>query len=372
MKIVIDARFLGFQGYGVGKYVDNLLSNLLEIDSENEYLILLHRKNFHLFNPRVDNFKKVLVDAHWYGPKEQLEVPLAILRQKPDLVHFPHFNVPLLWAGRFVVTIHDLTLEKYGNEISKNKFFPIKRLLYRLTMKKAVKASKRIITPSQVVKKELIGNFSITDEKIVVTPEAVEEYFISHSENPFSDGGKKKLFSTYGIKEPYILTVGNSFPYKNIKTVIKSLLRIPNITLVHVSKRDRFSEELIEFSKNLKVEKRFFLTGYVPKGDLLSLYRYSKAFVFPSFSEGFGLPGLEAMAVGTLVVVSDIKVFREVYGEAPLYFKPDSPDDLAEKLNRFLKDKVGRESYVEKGYSQVKKYSWKKLAKRTLEVYNSV
>ena len=114
MKIAIDARFLGTEGGGVGKYVDKLLENLAEIDRENEYIVLLRKANFHLFNPTNDNCKKILVDAHWYSVKEQVLIPWILYKEKTDLTHFPHFNVPLAWKGKFVVTIHDLIFDDYG------------------------------------------------------------------------------------------------------------------------------------------------------------------------------------------------------------------------------------------------------------------
>ena len=97
MKIVIDARFLGPEGTGIGKYTGKLIENLQKLDSENEYFVILRKENWNLFNPGVDNFKKVLVNASWYGVKEQLLIPAALRKIKPDLVHFPHFTITLLY-----------------------------------------------------------------------------------------------------------------------------------------------------------------------------------------------------------------------------------------------------------------------------------
>jgi len=148
MKILIDARFLGPKGLGVGKYVDKLLINLSEIDKKNEYIVLLNESNFNLFNPKSDNFKKVLVNSHWYSLKEQFWVPLNLYKEKTDLVHFPHFNVPLAWNGKFIVTIHDLIFSRHGKEISQSKLYPLKHLFYNQILKKAVYSSKKILAPS--------------------------------------------------------------------------------------------------------------------------------------------------------------------------------------------------------------------------------
>src|SRR4030066_1638245 len=113
MKIALDARFFGPEGTGIGKYVEKLLENLEQLDSQNKYYIILRKSNFPLYNPKTANFEKVLVDAAWYGVKEQILLPAVLARLKPDLVHFPHFNIPLLYPGKFVVTIHDVTKSEF-------------------------------------------------------------------------------------------------------------------------------------------------------------------------------------------------------------------------------------------------------------------
>jgi len=372
MKIAIDARFLGPEGAGIGKYIDNLLANLAEIDQKNEYVVLLQKSNFHLFNPTNDNFKKILIDTHWYSVKEQFLLPFVISKEKPDLVHFPHFNVPLLFRGKFVATIHDLTLSKYGKEISQSKLYPLKRLLYSQTLKKAVYGSRKIITPSNFVRRQLMKDFKAPKEKIVVIYEAADKVFIEQGKRDLSIGEKRKVLATYGVKEPFILTVGNSYPYKNVGKVLECLTLLPqNINLVHVSKKDYFSNLLSEKSKKLGLENRFVVTGSVDSEELAILYKSAKAFVFPSLSEGFGLPGLEAVASGCPVVCSNIEVFEEVYGEAALYFNPKDPRDIEEKISLVTTNSELRTQNTRKGLEQVKKYSWKKLAQETLDVYNA-
>lgn len=376
MKIVIDARFLGPEGTGVGTYVENLVENLSQIDSKNEYIILLKKSNFHLFNPKGDNFKKIEVNAHWYSVKEQVLIPLAIFREKPDLVHFPHFNVPLAWRGKFVVTVHDLTISEYGRTISTSKFYPAylaKRFFYNLTLRKALFSSQKILVPSNLVKKDLIKNFKLLKNKVAVTYEAADEFFIKYGKKTISEGEERKVMATYGVKKPFILTVGIPFPQKNIVKVLEALTTLPKeLSLVHVSARNKFSENLMETSSRFKVDKRFVQTGRVTNEDLSILYKGAEALVFPSLSEGFGLPGLEAMASGCPVIVSDIEVFKEVYGDAALYFNPKNNLDLANKIESIIQNDELKDEQIKKGLKQVKKYSWEKLAKETLKIYSSL
>ena len=368
MKIVIDARFLGPEGYGVGNYVENLLENLVRIDTQNKYVVLLKKSNYNLFKPKSKNFKKVLADAHWYSVREQVLIPRLVKKEKPDLVHFPHFNVPLAFNGKFVVTIHDLTLSKHGKEISGNRLYPnylLKRFLYMKTINKAVHDSEKILVPTKTVKEEILDRFSVPKEKITATHEAADQFITKIY--------KQDYLNKYNVKKPYILTVGNSYPYKNIKVVINALNNLPkNISLVHVSKKDVFSLGLAEYAREKGFEDRFKFIGPVHQKDLINLYKGAKAFIFPSKSEGFGLPGLEAMAVGCPVVASDIDVFKEVYGEASLYFDTNNAKDLARNVRLILENDSIREKKITSGLEQVKKYSWKKLAKETLDVYNSV
>ncbi len=375
MKIVIDGRFLGPEGLGIGKYVEQLLSNLEKIDNKNEYSVLLRKENYHQFKPGR-NFEKVLADANWYSSKEQILIPRILSKEKPDLVHFTHFNVPLAWRGKFVVTIHDLILSEYSKEVSKSSFYPIyltKNILYNLTFKKATTSSERILSPSSFVKNEILKNYKTKKEKITVTHEAADEFFIAKNKEKTLPLEKKKVLSKHKIKEPYVLTVGNSYPYKNIETVIKSLSTLSSeISLVHLSKRDHFAESLTKLAKRSGVSERFHITGYVTKEELYFLYRQAQAFIFPSLSEGFGLPGLEAMASGCPVLASDIVVFREIYGEAAEYFEPKDPDDLAKKIQFIIHNSEFRVQLINKGFNQVKKYSWNKLAQQTLEVYSSL
>ena len=144
---------------------------------------------------------------------------------------------------------------------------------------------------------------------------------------------------------------------------------LQNISLVHVSKRNSLSNALEKTAQELGLGRRFILTGLVGKKELSTLYRRAQIFVSPSFSEGFGLPGLEAMASGCPVVCSDIEVFREIYGQGPLFFDPHSSKDLAEKVLSIVEDKHLRENRIKLGFNQVGKYSWRKTAEETLKIY---
>ena len=112
-RIGIDARFYGPRQKGLGRYLQKLITHLEKVDQNNQYFIFLRKKNWSEYCPSCSNFKKVLADYPWYGLREQILMPLKIRRQKIDLMHFPHFNIPVFYSGTFLVTIHDLVLRKF-------------------------------------------------------------------------------------------------------------------------------------------------------------------------------------------------------------------------------------------------------------------
>lgn len=163
-KIGVDARFFGPKDKGFGRYTEQLVRNLEKLDKENQYYIFLRRKEY---QPKNKNFKKVLANYKWYGWREQILLPLKLKKYKLDLVHFAHFNVPIFYRGKFIVTIHDLTL----------RYFPthkgFKFLAYKLVFRHAIKNSQKIIAISEYTKKEILKYYKINPDKIKVIYEGI-------------------------------------------------------------------------------------------------------------------------------------------------------------------------------------------------------
>ena len=176
----------------------------------------------------------------------------------------------------------------------------------------------------------------------------------------------------------YFIYVGNAYPHKNLGRLIEAIVLLnkevkEDLGLVIASSRGVFTKRLEELIKKLNAEALVNLLGFVPDEKLELLYKNSAAFVFPSLSEGFGLPGLEAMAAGTLVLASDIPVFKEVYEENVFYFNPFDPVDIKDAMKKALQmDPFERAKLIAKSQVFVKRYSWIKMAQETLEVYCSV
>ncbi len=371
MKIGIDARFFGPVGKGLGRYVERLVENLEKIDQTNEYIIFLRKENWDYYTPKVSNFKKVLADYRWYSLVEQVAIPWLIWREKLDLVHFPHFNIPIFCPTKFVVTIHDLILLQFPTPRATTLgplLYKIKYLAYRIVIGFGLWRAKKIITVSECTKKELINYFKVKPEKIVVTYEACDGVEYGQLGIPDKDVLKK-----HKIVKPYLLYVGNAYPHKNLESLIEVFGNLNlDYQLVLVGREDYFYERLKREIVDLKIKNKIVFTRFVSEKELADLYRNASLYVFPSFVEGFGLPGLEAMSYGLPVVASNSSCLPEIYGEAAVYFDPKSHQDMAEKIKKVLFDQTLRKELISKGLEQVKKYSWQKCAEQTLSVYNSI
>ena len=175
MRIGIDARFYGPSGgKGIGRYTQQLIANLEKIDNENEYFIFLRQENFDLYQPKNKKFHKILADYRWYSFEEQVYFPFKLYKLRLDLVHFLHFNIPLLYFRKFIVTIHDLIHRKSSRESSTLSWlaFYFKKLAYSVVIKSAIRKSKKIITVSNFSKQEIIKYYRIKPNKIFVTYES--------------------------------------------------------------------------------------------------------------------------------------------------------------------------------------------------------
>ena len=371
MRIGLDARLYGPIGKGVGRYSEKLIENLEKIDQQNEYFVFLSKENFAFYKPQNPNFHKVLAPYPWYSFREQFFFPRLLQKFRLDLVHFLHFNVPLFYPGKFLVTIHDLVHYLPRKQVlSRNRFiYWFKKIGYHLVIQHNVKRAEKVITVSHFSRDQILRFTTANPSKIKVIYEAAD----------FPPRISKEKQEVEFLKEvPYLLYVGNAFPHKNLNRLLQafkithSFLDIPKLSLVLVGALDSYFKKLKEFSEQIGIDKSVIFTGRVNEAELKWLYEHALAYVFPSLIEGFGLPGLEAMAYGLPVVSSNAGPLPEIYSEAALYFNPEDIIDLAKKITRIVQGQNLREELIKKGFEQIKKYSWQKTAKETLEVYQSL
>jgi len=370
MKIGIDARMFGPKQGGLGRYIEQLIINLEKIDTTNDYSIFLCKENWDDYNPLNPKFKKVLADIKWYGWTEQLLFPSIINKKKIDLMHFPHWNVPILYNKNFVVTIHDLLLIHFPTRRASTLgplLFWFKNQMFKLTLNHAVKKAKKIITVSKFTKQDILQTLKIASEKIAVIHLAPSEKITT--EIPFS------IYKKYNINKPYWLYVGVAYPHKNLFKLIDAweiFCKQHNYShnLVLTGKKNYFYKQLENYIQQKNI-KDTILTDFVPDAELPELYRNASLYVFPSLYEGFGLPPLEAMQHKLPVISSDRTCMPEILEEAAVYFNPEEPHTITNAANLVIKDNIIREKLVNKGQKLLQKYSWKETASKTLQIYNN-
>ncbi len=373
MKILIDARLYGLENAGLGRYVMSLVGELSKIDKDNNYVILLRSKYFKdLKLPK--NWKKVLADINHYSIAEQIKLPLIISAESADLVHFPHLNVPLTFKGKFVVTIHDIVMNKFKGVDTTNLSLPLylaKRVGYKKVFEKAVRDSMKIIVPSEFTKKELATYYKVNEEKIIVTYEGVDTKSVSKVNS-------LNVLEAHGLSKPYFLYVGNAYPHKNLKRAVKAvaeynLKHSSKVQLAIVSSRNIFTTRLEEIIKEADAQDSIKLLGFVSDQELSVLYKQAEAYLFPSLYEGFGLPGLEAMSSECLLIASEIPVFKEIYKDNAVYFNPFDSNSIEAAIRDVVTmDKKKKAETIKNAKSFANKYSWNKMAKETLKVYKDV
>lgn len=371
-RIGIDARFYGTIGKGLGRYTQKLIENLEKTDTENRYFVFLRKENFEEYQPKNPNFQKVMADYKWYTVSEQINLPRILGKYKLDLVHFPHFNVPIFYRKRFIITIHDLILIHFPTirGTTLNPFYYwIKFLAYKVIIDSAIKRAKKIITVSNFTKNDILNNYKIAENKIAVTYESSDE---NPEKNKTDDD--EKVLEKYGIIKPYILYVGNAYPHKNLEALILAFSEVSgskNLRLVLVGKEDYFYKRLKDKVENEKIKDIIF-TDFVPDEELDEIYKNSLFYVFPSLYEGFGLPPIESMKRGVPVASSDHECMKEILGESAYFFNARKKENIREAIEKLFTDNELRDKLIKKGLEQVKKFSWKEMTEKTLKEYRKI
>lgn len=385
MKIGIDARLI--EETGVGRYTRNLISQLALIDKTNRYVVFLRRKSYAAFVAPNKRWEKRLADVPWHSLREQLIMPLVLWRAHLDLVHVPYHNPLILYPGKFIVTIHDLTILHFATGKATTLPLPLywlRRWGYHLVLTVGLARARQILAVSQTTKQEIVNHFHISPHKITVTHEGVDKQLLTTNPAGRDLASPDNLQLT--TKKPlimgkYFLYIGNAYPHKNLETFLRAFQRLSlspqkvkpfAAKLVLVGTEDYFYKQLKKEVARLSLLSRVMFYGRANDEQLKNLYRHAAALVFPSLMEGFGLPGLEAMAAGTPVVCSDIGVFREIYRDAALFFDPVNEEDIRLKLQMIVEDTKLREKLSRKGREHIKRFSWGEMAKETLSVYNQV
>lgn len=310
--------------------------------------------------------KIIPCDAAIYSPKEQILFPNKEVKQAGiSIMHFPHYNVPVCYRGKYVVTVHDL-IHIVFPEFLGNK---VKYVYARFLMSQALKRAEHIFTVSENSRKDIQKYFGTDVNKISITYNAIDEDFRVKEQTEIG-----YLYTKYNIPKDKdkILYVGNLKPHKNLVTLLKAIkeLNRKDIVVLLVGKAFK-SLDLEERERQMGISDQVIHTGMVSKEELVDFYSLSDLFVFPSLYEGFGIPPLEAMACGTPVIAADNSSIPEVVGDAALFFNGNKSEELAKRIAEALDNEKLRNSLIVKGTERSKAFDWKQTrneVKRVLEI----
>lgn len=363
-RIGIDGRFYGLGSAGLARYTQELVAHVAKAKTSHTYVLFLRKEDLPHFKLRRRNLEIRTTGIPHYTFREQLRFGRELKRAKLDLMHFTNFNFPLTYRGPFIISINDLTLLKFTgrSRLSKFKVGPMRRV-----MQSGARRSLKILTYSEHQKNLIIKNFGVAPAKVLPIYLAVDKQF-----KPLPAATVARFRSRRGLEEPFIMYTGQWRQHKNLVRLIKAfrlIVKKRDCRLVLVGKIDSAFPIIPATIKQQGLEDKVILTDFVEDAELPLYYNAAEAFAFPSLSEGFGLPPLEAMACGTPVASSNAPPMPEILGDAAAYFNPHRTAALADCLISLLAQPALRRRCRTRGFKQAASYSWHQTAAETLAAY---
>jgi len=386
MRIGIDARSIlnpeKGDAIGVGHYTYQLIRHLLQIDKENEYVIFF---DFRVREKDIKKFTQSNVKIKFYpysdykkylpGAYSEILGTATLQKEKLDVLHSTSaFNrIPVGYNGKTIVTFHDMSMFSIPQYLS-----AVKRTRNKTIARMMGHKADKIIAVSNSIKNDVEKFIGATDGKTQVVYSGLDERFFAEPE--IAAG---KVLGKYDITKKYILFLGTLEPSKNIARLLEAFAKFKTAQkqknsgkfeyqLVLAGKRGWLSQEYLQIIKDFGLTKDVVFTGYVIGDELVPLFRGAEFFVMPSLYEGFGMTALEAFATKTPAILSNVASLPEIAGDGAYLINPIDTAQLTDAIVKFATDPALRESYVEKGLEQAKKFDWEKTARETLDIYKSL
>ncbi len=374
MQIAINTLATPSKKIGAGEYLNNLITQLQMIDQENMYYIFTARETRHLFPLENQNFKEICVNIpqgiRGVSPVARtLWLHTGFLKScrylDTDIIHVPNTQLILWKRPATVVSIFDL------GEWHMRRSHLIRTAYRKIANYAQARLSHSIITISESSRDDICRFLKVPDEKVTITYPGVSDRFLKKIQQ---SEARTMIRDTYGIREAFILSVASQIKQKNITGILEAIARIrhwQNFTrkLVLVGKPGNVSSEIQRAVSRLNLEKDVVFTGYVPDEHLPYFYAAAKMFVFPSLWEGFGIPVVEAMACGCPVICSDVASLPEVAGNAAVLVNPVNISEIAGAILEIEQNPEIENRLKIAGPVQARKFSYRLMAEKTLEVY---
>lgn len=370
MRIAIEAqRIFRKNKHGMDVVALEIIRQFQQFDTENEYFILVAPGD-DVCVESSKNMQVVTLSCPTYPLWEQVALPLAVRRIKPDVLHCTSNTAPLFCKAPLVLTLHDIIYLEPRQQSSHSAYQNMGWYYRRFVVPRILGRCKRIITVSEFERQRIQQTLHLDDSVLV----AIHNGFSSH----FKPVEHPEIITGNYLKENrYILFLGNTDPKKNTHRTLKAygmyVQQTENpLPLLVADLPDSFLEKVIADIEMPFIKDLIRTTGYIANTDLPAIYSGAAVFLYTSLRESFGIPLLEAMACGTPVITSNTSSMPEVAGEAALFVDPFNENDIAEKLIKLLTDATLAERIKAKGLERVKLFSWEQTARKTHALYKEV
>lgn len=368
MKIAFDLRRIG--NPGIGRYMKCLVQEILKQETDNEYLLLFPEDVSDVISSDLCHATNATARSPYYSLREQIELPRILREYKVDLLHSPHFVLPLFRPCPAVITIHDVIYLACPQDLPSK----LGRAYYALMMHAAARSANRIITDSNFSKGEIVRYLRIDPEKIDVIYCGLDSGFRRISDKRILQSVLTKL----GIDRDYILYTGIYKPRKNHAGLLRAFRKFVDADagvdaqLVIAGPMNEGEKRLQDLVEQLGLKRRVVFTGRISDSDLCALYSAARVYACPSLYEGFGFTIVEAMACGAPVVCSQAASLPEVGGDAALYANATDPEEFGSALYRAFTDEALRQELVARATRNVQRFTWNHAASIHLEKYAQV
>ena len=346
MHVTVDARMI--HSSGIGKVIENILKRLIPAKQEWNFSLIGCVKDLTQFSfSTLPNVELIDCESEIYTIGEQFDVVKKIPKNT-DLLWVPHYNIPVFYSGKMIVTIHDVFHLAHPDSF-------IKKMYAKIMFNSAVEKATTIICVSQFTATELQKYTNADTNKINVIYNGIDESWFNIPKKDF-------------LGNNYFIYVGNIKPHKNLERLLQAFRLIKDKVpqkLILVGKKEGFLTGMNNITELIKgMEDRVTFTGYVSDAELQQYVVHADAMIFPSLYEGFGLPPLEAMACGCPAVVSTAASLPEICKDAAIYCDPYDIQDIADKMIASL-----HSQNIEAGKKLAKSYSWDVAAKKIITVF---
>ena len=374
MRVALDIRRIG--SFGIGTYIRNVVRGLARLDQRNEYVLIGPPERLAEMGGLPPNFHGVPFEHLERSPRSYFSFNAVVEEQRCELVHVPHmFWRPRYMPKPYIVTAHDVLT--YMHPRPERSLF--RRLFHKRLTQRALDLSAHVLAVSDFTKNEVVRYFRVPPGKITVVHNAIDERFtVGHA----THDDRQLLAARYQIEGPFILYAGNIKPQKNVVRIIEAFSalkselkkegKFPDLKLIIIGDELSKHPDLRRTVVKGAVQNDVRFLGFLPIDVLRIFYDLAKVFVFPSLYEGFGLPPLEAMALGTPVVTSNTSSLPEVVGNAAVLVNPVNVFEIMRGIHRALVDQPLREQLKTRGYEQVQHFSWEQSVRQILSVYQDV